>query len=242
MEKVRVSKILSELGLCSRREADQHIQNGHVLVDGQVVNELGAKASRDQKITLNQAGLQKQTQKLTILLNKPVGYISHYDDEKKYKPALSLIDKENFYGEKNTFPTKFNLKGMAPAGRLDIDSTGLLILTQDGVIAKEIIGEQSQIEKEYLVRVEGSLSDDNLKLLNYGLSLDEKKLKPAKVFWQNKDQLSFTLTEGRYRQIRRMCELVGLKVVALKRVRIGQVRLKDLPLGQWRLKSDHEKF
>jgi len=242
MEKVRVSKILSELGLCSRREADQHIQNGHVLVDGQVVNELGAKASRDQKIILNKAGLQKQTQKLTILLNKPVGYISHYDDEKKYKPALSLIDKENFYGEKNTLPTKFNLKGMAPAGRLDIDSTGLLILTQDGVIAKEIIGEQSQIEKEYLVRVEGSLSDDNLKLLNYGLSLDEKKLKPAKVFWQNKDQLSFTLTEGRYRQIRRMCELVGLKVVALKRVRIGQVRLKDLPLGQWRLKSDHEKF
>jgi 23S rRNA pseudouridine2604 synthase len=242
MEKVRVSKILSELGLCSRREADQHIQNGHVLVDGQVVNELGAKASRDQKITLNKTGLQKQTQKLTILLNKPVGFISHYDDEKKYKPALSLIDKENFYGKKNKFPTNFNLKGMAPAGRLDIDSTGLLILTQDGVIAKEIIGEQSQIEKEYLVRVEGSLSEDNLKLLNYGLSLDEKKLKPAKVFWQNKDQLSFTLTEGRYRQIRRMCELVGLKVVALKRVRIGQVRLKDLPLGQWRLKSDHEKF
>ena len=110
------------------------------------------------------------------------------------------------------------------------------------MIAKEIIGEQGQIEKEYLVRVEGSLSDDNLKLLNYGLSLDEKKLKPAKVFWQNKDQLSFTLTEGRYRQIRRMCELVGLKVVALKRVRIGQVRLKDLPLGQWRLKLGHEKF
>jgi 23S rRNA pseudouridine2604 synthase len=131
---------------------------------------------------------------------------------------------------------------MAPAGRLDIDSTGLLVLTQDGRIAKQLIGEDSDIEKEYLVRVEGTLSDTGLALLNHGLELDGKKLRPAKVNWQNEDQLKFILKEGKKRQIRRMCELVGLRVTGLKRVRIGDVRLGDLPLGQWRFLKEGERF
>ena len=131
---------------------------------------------------------------------------------------------------------------MAPAGRLDIDSSGLLVLTQDGRVAKKIIGENVVVEKEYLVRVEGNLSDDNLKLLNHGLSLEGYALKPAKVFWQNKDQLSFTLIEGRNRQIRKMCQLVGLRVKGLKRVRIGNVSLGSLPLGCWRFIDSEEIF
>ena len=131
---------------------------------------------------------------------------------------------------------------MAPAGRLDIDSSGLLVLTQDGRIAKKIIGENVIVEKEYLVRVEGNLSDDKLKLLNHGLSLEGNALKPAKVFWQNKDQLSFTLIEGRNRQIRKMCQLVGLRVKGLKRVRIGNVSLGSLPLGFWRFVDSEENF
>ena len=115
------------------------------------------------------------------------------------------------------------------AGRLDIDSQGLLVLTQDGRIAKQLIGEDSEVDKEYLVRVQGSLSDRGLELLNHGLSLDGKAL--GQVRWQNSDQLRFVLREGKKRQIRRMCELVGLKVVGLKRVRIGRVALGDLPLG-----------
>ena len=136
----------------------------------------------------------------------------------------------------------FNTKGLAPAGRLDIDSTGLLVLTQDGRIAKLLIGENSPIEKEYLVRVEGKLSYEDLDRLRHGLSLDGVALKPAQVSWQNEDQLRFVLREGRKRQIRRMCEMVGLRVLGLKRVRMGRVSLGPLPPGQWRYLKPGEQF
>jgi 23S rRNA pseudouridine2604 synthase len=125
---------------------------------------------------------------------------------------------------------------------LDIDSTGLLVLTQDGRIAKLLIGENSPIEKEYLVRVEGALSYEDLDRLKHGLSLDGVALKPAQVSWQNEDQLRFVLREGRKRQIRRMCEMVGLKVIGLKRVRIGRISLGPLPPGQWRFLRPEEQF
>ena len=243
MEKVRISKILSELGLCSRREADKYIEKGLVLVDGKVVNELGAKAMRTQKIELNKKASQNQNSKATIILNKPIGFISHLDDDKEFTPASSLIISDNYFGHQHSqHQTGFNKEGLAPAGRLDIDSTGLLVLTQDGRIAKKIIGEGTIIEKEYLVRVEGVLSDDDLRLLNHGLSLDNYKLKPAKVFWENNDQLRFTLIEGRNRQIRKMCGLVGLKVTGLKRRRIGNVLLGNVPVGQWRFLQETETF
>jgi 23S rRNA pseudouridine2604 synthase len=105
-----------------------------------------------------------------------------------------------------------------------------------------LIGENSKIDKEYLVRVEGKLTDQGLRLLNHGLSLDGQALKPAKVSWQNEDQLRFVLREGKKRQIRRMCELVGLNVIGLKRVRIGTVKLGNLPLGQWRYLLENERF
>jgi len=248
MEQVRISKILSELGLCSRREADKYIEQGLVLLDGKVVNELGTKACRSQKVELLKKATLHQSLKATIILNKPVGYISHLDDDKEFTPASSLITPENYYkinscnteSERNPI---FNREGLAPAGRLDIDSSGLLVLTQDGRIAKKIIGEESaDIEKEYLVRVEGVLSEEDLKLLNHGITLDDYELKPAKVTWQNKDQLNFILIEGRNRQIRKMCELVGLKVIGLKRVRIGNVKLGPIPEGRWRFLSKEESF
>jgi 23S rRNA pseudouridine2604 synthase len=248
MEQVRVSKILSELGLCSRREADKYIEQGLVLLDGEVVDQLGTKAFRSQKVELLKKASKNQSLKATVILNKPVGYISHLDDQKEFKPASSLIIPDNYHNLNNQESTSkrnpiFNRDGLAPAGRLDIDSSGLLVLTQDGRVAKQIIGEGSaDIEKEYLVRVEGTIVDEDLKLLNHGLMLDEYKLKPAKVNWQNKDQLNFVLIEGRNRQIRKMCELVGLKVNGLKRVRIGNVRLRDLPEGKWRFLSEEESF
>jgi 23S rRNA pseudouridine2604 synthase len=116
------------------------------------------------------------------------------------------------------------------------------VLTQDGRIAKQLIGETSEIEKEYLVRVRGSLPDKSLALLNHGLSLDGEPLRRAQVAWQNKDQLRFVLREGKKRQIRRMCELVGLAVTGLKRVRIGRIALADLPSGQWRYLRSDERF
>ena len=234
---------MSERGLCSRREADAYIERGWVKVDGVVVAELGAKAYPDQQITLERAAQARQSTRVTILLNKPVGYVSG-QAEKGYAPAVALIDARSRHAG-DRLPRRFersHLQGLAAAGRLDIDSQGLLVLTQGERIARHLIGEDSDVDKEYLVRVQGRLSEGGLALLNHGLSLDGMALRPAQVQWQNTDQLRFVLREGKKRQIRRMCELVGLKVVGLKRVRIGRVALGDLPAGQWRYLRDDERF
>ena len=243
MEKIRLSKLMSEQGLCSRREADSYIEQGLVFVDGERISELGTKIFPTQKITLAKGAQAQQQSRVTILLHKPMGYVSGQAED-GYQPAVTLVNAASRFSEDKA-PVRFtpnHLKGLAPAGRLDIDSTGLLVLTQDGRVAKLLIGDNSKIEKEYLVRVQGKLSEQGLKLLNHGLSLDDQPLKPAKVSWQNEDQLRFVLREGKKRQIRRMCELVGLKVVGLKRVRIGQVKLADLPPGQWRYLRENERF
>ena len=243
MEKVRVSKLMSEQGICSRREADSYIERGWVLVDGVPVTELGTRAFPTQKITLTRQAQSKQQASVTILLNKPIGYVSG-QPEPGYQPAVVLIKPDARWSD-DKMPLRFSathLRGLAPAGRLDIDSQGLIVFTQDGRIAKQLIGQDSQIEKEYLVRVEGALSDENLARLNFGLALDGKPLKRAEVSRLNEDQLRFVLREGKKRQIRRMCELVGLKVTGLKRVRIGNVRLGALPEGQWRYLRNDEHF
>jgi 23S rRNA pseudouridine2604 synthase len=238
---------MSELGLCSRREADEWIARGWVRVDGQVVSELGSKVLPQQRITVERQASAEQAKRVTIMINKPLGYVSGQAED-GYQPAVVLVKPENQWKEDRS-PTKFHgsqLKSLVPAGRLDIDSVGLLILTQDGRVAKHLIGEDSTVEKEYLVRVKytrpGALPESELKRLNHGLSLDGKALLPAKVEWQNADQLRFVLKEGKKRQIRRMCEAVGLKVVGLKRIRIGKVLLGNLPEGQWRYLGAEEKF
>ncbi|MDR2689139.1 MAG: rRNA pseudouridine synthase [Azoarcus sp.] len=240
-EGVRLSKVMAARGMCSRREADELIERGWVFVDGRRVTELGTRIDPDARITLAPEARQQQAARVTILLHKPVGYVSG-QPEPGYRPAVELITPGNQFERGNRPFQRAMLQGLAPAGRLDIDSTGLLVLTQDGRIARQLIGESSTVEKEYLVRVEGQLATDGLALLNHGLELDDRALRPAKVEWINDDQLRFILREGRKRQIRRMCELVGLKVLALKRVRIGQVRLGELPPGQWRLLGDDETF
>lgn len=238
---IRVSKLLAERGLCSRREADAYIERGLVFVDGKRVIELGTRATPDAVITLAAAARANQARQATVLLHKPIGFVSGQAED-GHQPAVSLISaKTQAAGETQRFQPSM-LKGMAPAGRLDIDSTGLLVLTQDGRIARQLIGEDSQVEKEYLVRVDGVLDTRGLALLNHGLELDGRKLRPAKVAWANPEQLRFVLTEGRKRQIRRMCDLVGLRVTGLKRVRIGRVRLGELPLGQWRFLRPGERF
>ena len=239
---VRISKLMAERGLCSRREADSYIERGWVFVDGVRVTELGSRADPAATIKLDKGARAAQMQQVTILLHKPVGYVSG-QPEPGFKPAVTLIQPESQYRSTDTplFHAS-HLKGLAPAGRLDIDSTGLLVLTQDGRVARQLIGESSTVDKEYLVRVEGRLDARGLALLNHGLVLDGRQLKPAQVEWINDDQLRFVLREGRKRQIRRMCELVGVHVVGLKRVRIGKVKLGDLPLGQWRFLRADETF
>lgn len=239
---VRLSKVMSERGLCSRREADGLISRGMVKVDGVVVSQLGTRISPDARIEIVGVAKAQLKEKVTILINKPVGYVSS-QPEKGYRAAVELVTRENLDpSETRPFQSK-HTNGLAPAGRLDIDSQGLLVLTQDGVVAKTLIGENSEVEKEYLVRVSGTLSDTDLKRLNNGsIVLDGRRLRPAKVEWLNEDQLRFVLQEGMKRQIRRMCEEVGLKVIGLKRVRIGKVMLGNLPEGKWRYLHEDESF
>ncbi|MFY7856013.1 MAG: pseudouridine synthase, partial [Rubrivivax sp.] len=186
---------------------------------------LGQRVAPDVAIDIDPAAREQQAQRVTVLLHKPMGYVSGQAED-GYEPAIVLVTAANRWSEDRA-PLRFHggqLRHLAPAGRLDIDSTGLLVLTQDGRIAKRLIGDQTRVEKEYLVRVaytrEGRLPDEDLEKLRHGLELDGVQLRPARVSWQNEDQLRFVLREGRKRQIRRMCELVGLKVVGLKRVRI----------------------
>jgi 23S rRNA pseudouridine2604 synthase len=285
---LRLNKRMAELGLASRREADDWISKGWVKVNGRVA-EMGMQVSPDVRIEIDKQAQGAQAKQVTVLINKPLGLVSGQAED-GHTPAITLVQPQNRWELDNArfFFHPSQLKSLVPAGRLDVDSTGLLVLTQDGRVARQLIGEDRVMEKEYLVRVmytgvintaaatsaaathaarpgavvrsgvtqlsriddddpvsqdvQSVFPADKLALLRCGLSLDGQALLPAKVEWQNPEQLRFVLTEGKKRQIRRMCELVGLKVVGLKRVRIGQVMLGNLPLGQWRYLAPHEHF
>jgi 23S rRNA pseudouridine2604 synthase len=248
---VRLNKRMAELGICSRREADDWIARGWVRVNGQPAV-MGQPVTPEARIEVAREAEQQQRQQVTILINKPVGYVSGQAED-GHEPAVVLVQPQNRWSECNSRMRwgHEQLRGLAPAGRLDIDSIGLLVLTQDGRVARQLIGEDSTIEKEYLVRVsygaesinvQAAFPPEKLKLLCHGLSLDGQPLRLAQVSWQNPEQLRFVLREGKKRQIRRMCEQVGLFVTGLKRVRIGNVNLGHLPVGQWRYLAPHEHF
>ncbi len=252
---VRLNKRMAELGLCSRREADAWIEQGWVMVNGQVA-EMGMQVGSTDRITVEREAQAQQEQQVTVLLHKPMGYVSGQAED-GHEPAMVLFQARNQWTGDTTrirfSPAQF--KGLAPAGRLDIDSVGMLVMTQDGRVARQLIGEDADMEKEYLVRVtctgpQGDVAVNvqahfpvaQMQRLRHGLSLDGKPLKPAQVEWQNPEQLRFVLKEGKKRQIRRMCEQVGLKVVGLKRIRMGRISLGALPVGQWRYLGPKESF
>jgi len=229
---------MAQRGLCSRREADRFIEQGQVRVDGRIVSTPGARIQPDQTICLSRLAASEQSGKVTVLLNKPPGYVSGLP-EKGYPAAVRLITEKNAWIAGTQVPGRY---GLAPAGRLDIDSTGLIVFTGDGRIARLLIAPDSAIEKEYHVRVEGRITRAKLQRLSHGLSLDGKPLRPAVVRQRRGQELVFILTEGRKRQIRRMCEQVDLKVSGLVRVRIGGVSLGNLQRGKWRLLGATETF
>lgn len=229
-EPVRVNKWLAQSGVCSRREADELIAAGAVLIDGERVSDAGRKISAGQTLVLNdraELGLDAQ---ISVVIHKPVGIVSAQPDPGQI-PAARLLTSERQAGSGAVPSSRASLP---PLGRLDQDSRGLLLLSEDGVLAKAIIGPVSEIDKEYVVTVTGKVDRAKITKLRHGLELDGRQLKPAKVTQDDMQVLRFVLTEGRNRQIRRMCELVGLEVVDLVRVRIGPLLLGDLPEGKWR--------
>ena len=236
-EPVRINKWLGQSGVCSRREADALIADGLVSVDGEVVADAGRKLEPGQTLTLSDRATAQLAEGVTIVMHKPMGYVSGQPEPNKL-PAVRLVTDNNRVGEGVTPADEVSLP---PIGRLDEDSRGLLLLSSDGVVAKAVIGPQSDLDKEYLVRVTGDITEKKLKILRHGLMLDGRQLKPAYVSRMESFRLKFILREGRNRQIRRMCEMVDLEVVDLIRVRIGPLKLDNLPEGKWRMLTPDER-
>ncbi|WP_421729290.1 pseudouridine synthase [Brevundimonas sp.] len=236
-EPQRLNKWMGQSGICSRREADALIAAGLVSIDGVVVADAGRKIETGQTLTLSDAASQTLAAGVTILLHKPIGYVSGQPEPDKI-PAVRLLTEENRLGE-GAAPAKD--ASLPPIGRLDEDSRGLLLLSSDGVVAKAVIGPDSDLDKEYLVRVAGDVTEKKLKILRHGLMLDGRQLRPAYVSRMESFRLKFILREGRNRQIRRMCEMVDLEVIDLIRVRIGPIRLDGVPEGQWRMITAEER-
>jgi 23S rRNA pseudouridine2604 synthase len=234
-EPQRVNKWLGQSGVCSRREAEALIEKGLVSIDGETVTDTGRKILPGQTLVLADG---EGAAALSVVLHKPMGVVSA-QPEPGQVPAVRLLTKAALVGESPLIPDRDTR--LAPLGRLDMDSRGLLILSDDGVLAKAIIGPESDLEKEYLVRVTGKITPEKIARLCRGLSMDGRQLKPAKVSVVEGQQLRFILKEGRNRQIRRMCELVGMHVMDLVRVRIGSLQLGDLPEGKWRVLSAEER-
>jgi 23S rRNA pseudouridine2604 synthase len=236
-EPQRVNRWLAQSGVCSRREAEALIADGLVTIDGERVEDPGRKILPGQTLVLADRA-QGAPAAFTAVLNKPVGYVSG-QPEPGQTPAARLLSRAALLGDSDLIPDAKT--SLPPLGRLDMDSHGLLLLSNDGVLAKAVIGPQSALDKEYRVRVTGQVGEAKLSRLRHGLSLDGRKLKPAKVSVISGQTLRFVLTEGRNRQIRRMCEQVGLHVVDLQRIRIGPLQLGDLPEGRWRRLTSAER-
>jgi 23S rRNA pseudouridine2605 synthase len=221
----RLQKILSQAGVASRREAETMIVAGRVTVNGVVVTELGSKAdSATDRITLDGKPVRLEVHKLYVLLYKPAGYMTTLKDPEGRPIVTDLLKgiKTRVY----------------PVGRLDYNTEGLLLLTNDGAWANRLAHPRHEVDKEYLVRVSGSVSQEQLGALAAGLELDDGMTAPAAVRVEresdNNSWLSITIHEGRYRQVRRMCEAVHLSVVRLKRVRYGFLELGELRPGEYR--------
>lgn len=221
----RLQKILSQAGIASRRESENIIADGRVAVNGTVVTELGSKADLDtDTITVDGKPITVSEKRAYLLLYKPVGYMTTMKDPEG-RPIVSDL-----------------LKGIEervyPIGRLDYNTEGLLLLTNDGALANILMHPSHEVDKGYLVRVSGQVSEVQIKKLCEGVKLEDGMTAPAKVHQvsesENNTWISITIHEGRYRQVRRMCEAVGLSVVRLKRCRYDFLEIGDMKPGDFR--------
>ena len=224
--KERLQKILSSGGVCSRRTAEEYLRQGRVAVNG-VAAALGDKADPDvDTITLDGRPVAAPSRRTYLMLNKPRGYVTTLSDERGRKTVAELVED---CGAR-----------VWPVGRLDLDSEGLLLLTDDGALTDRLIHPRHEVEKEYLVWVTGEVTPETLAKLAAPMTLDGQRLRPARVVRRGERALSVTIHEGKNRQVRRMCAAVGLKVTRLKRIREGTLQLGRLPVGSWRALTEEE--
>jgi 23S rRNA pseudouridine2604 synthase len=237
-EPQRVNRWLAQNGVCSRREAEGLITQGLVSIDGERVDDVGRKIAPGQTLVLADRAEAALAGAISLIVHKPRGVVSSLPEPHQTE-AAALLTRQTLWGPPSPLPKRDGK--LAPIGRLDMESRGLLLMSEDGVVAKAVIGPASQLEKEYLVAVRGELTEEKLALLSHGLELDGRQLRPAEVSIASEMRLRIVLKEGRNRQIRRMCELVELTVLDLFRIRVGPLTLGEMPEGRWRPLSKEER-
>ena len=227
MSEERLQKIISRAGLMSRRKAEEFILAGRVTVDGKIISELGAKADADKnKICVDGKELKFDAEKIYILLNKPRGYLSTAKDDRGRRTVLDLVSGI----EERIFPV----------GRLDFDSEGLILLTNDGDLMNKLLHPKFKIAKTYRVKFQGEVTEEKLNLLRFGVELDDGMTAPAEIFLLNSSTAEITIHEGRNRQVRRMFAAIGCEVKNLRRIKFANLTLKNLPLGKYRKLTQKE--
>jgi 23S rRNA pseudouridine2604 synthase len=236
-ESVRLAKRVAELAQCSRSEAVQYIEGGWVTVDGEVVEEPGFRVQQQKVELLPEASLA-EVEPVTILLHKPAGY------DAAATPPVQLVTPDN-HASDDRAGLRFlrrHLSALTLTDRLEASASGLLVLTQDWRVARKLIDDAAKIEHEYIVEVAGERIPDGLALQTQGLTWNGKPLPPLKVSWQNETRLRFALKSPPRGLIAHVCEKLGLKVLTMKRIRIGRVSMAGLQSGQWRYLHAFERF
>ena len=228
----RLQKYLAECGVASRRKCEELILQGKVKVNNQIVTELGVKVNPEKDIVKFEDKEVKPTSKMVyILLNKPIGYVTTADDQFGRDTVLDLVKVK---------------ERIVPVGRLDMYTSGALILTNDGDFVYKVTHPKHEIEKTYTVTVKGIIKNEEVEQLKKGVKIDDYITKPAKVkilktdIEKNISRLEIVIHEGKNRQVRKLCESVGRKVLALHRSKIGKIGVKDIELGKWRYLKDRE--
>ena len=232
MEEVRLQKYLADCGIASRRKCEQYIQQGKVQVNGKVITELGTKINpKKVQVKFENKEIKENRKLAYILLNKPIGYVTTVDDQFNRDTVLDLVKVK---------------ERIVPVGRLDMYTSGALILTNDGDFVYKVTHPKHEIEKTYTVTLKGIIQNDEVEKLRKGVQIEDYTTKPAKVKIlkivqeKNISRLEIIIHEGKNRQVRKMCEAVGKKVLALHRSKIGTIGVKDLELGKWRYLSSKE--
>ncbi len=235
MEKneIRLQKYLAECGIASRRKAEEYIQKGKVQVNGKIITELGVKIDPDKDIVyFNNKKVEKQNENIYILLNKPIGYVTTTKDQFNRQTVLDLIKGIN--------------KRIVPVGRLDMYTSGALILTNDGEFTYKVTHPSHEITKTYVATLRGIITNEEIEELRNGVEVEDYLTRPAKVkilktdTEKNISRIEITIHEGKNRQVRKMCETIGRNVMALHRSKIGNIGVKDLKIGEWRYLSNTE--
>ena len=228
----RLQKYLAECGIASRRKCEEYIIQGKVQVNGKTITELGVKVNPEKdKITFEGKNVKQEERKVYILLNKPIGYVTTSDEQFGRDKVLDLVKVR---------------ERVVPVGRLDMYTSGALILTNDGDFVYKVTHPKHEIEKTYTVTIAGIINNDSVEKLRKGVQIEDYITRPAKVkilktdTEKNRSRLEITIHEGKNRQVRRMCESVGRRVIALHRSKIGNIGVKDIELGKWRYLKDFE--